>query len=90
MRNVGFCPTTILHSVTDAWCLVQVNSTQYLQAENAAQNICSATSQAIGIALAPMYGANACSGIHSSGVEVTAALMIHLTMLQPLQVVTIM
>ncbi len=37
-----------------------------------------------------MYGANACSGTNSSGIQVTAARMICLTMLRPFQVVTIM
>jgi len=64
-----------------------VNSTQYLQescqAESAAQNISSATSQAIGSALAPMYGANACSNIYLSGMDITAALLVHFIMLQP-------
>jgi len=76
-----------LYFVTDAWCLVQVNSTQHLQescqAESAAQNISSATSQAIGSALAPMYGANACSNIYLSGMDITAALLVHFIMLQP-------
>ena len=65
-----------MYFVTDAWHPVQVNST-YLQgsclAESAAQNISSATSQAIGSALAPKYGANACSNITSSGMDVTPA-----------------
>ena len=66
----------VMYFVTDAWHPVQVNST-YLQgsclAESAAQNISSATSQAIGSALAPKYGANACSNITSSGMDVTPA-----------------
>jgi len=73
---------------------VQVNSSQFLQdscqAESAAQNISSATSQAIGSALAPMYGANACSGISSAGMDITAALLVYFTMLQLFQMVTIM